>query len=319
MKEKNMKSIARILVLLFLALLTTAASGQDKPRLGNLVSTDKIIMGIVPAEDPREALAKQKEIEAFISQYTGRPVETFAASDYTAVVEAMRGGKVHLALFGPFSYVLAAERADAVPLVVSIKKDGTTSYQSYLTTTPEIAEKLGLKTGVDHALTGINGLKTVFNKLEPYKKQFTFTFTDPASTSGFAVPRHAMHSIGADPKDWFKRIGYVGSHDAGQLVVKNKIIDFAACWDGTYHRMREDGRTSDEDVVVVWTSDPIPESPVAYRRDLPPEIVAKIKEAFTNMPEVLAEKHGSLWKGFKETSEEEYRIIREIKEMLDTL
>lgn len=314
-----MKNILRIIVLLLAAVVAVSASAQDKPRLGKLASTDKIIMGIVPAEDPREALEKQKEVEAYISQYTGRPVQTFAASDYTAVVEAMRGGKVHVALFGPFSYVLAAHRADAVPLVVSINKDGSTTYRSYLTTTPKIAAELGLKTGVDQALEGIEGLRKVFDKLAPFKKKFTFTFTDPASTSGFAVPRHAMHRIGADPKDWFKRIGYVGSHDAGQLVVKNNIIDFAACWDGTYHRMRDDGRTSDKDVVVVWKSDPIPESPVAYRRDLPAEMVAKIKAAFINMPEVLAEKHGSLWKGFKETSEEEYRIIREIKAMLDTL
>lgn len=314
-----MKKLMMLALCLAMAFMAVNVSAQEGPRMGRLVSTDKIIMGIVPAEDPREALVKQKEIESYISTYTGVPVETFAASDYTAVVEAMRGGRVHLALFGPFSYVLAAERADAVPLVVSINKDGSTSYRSYLTTTPEIAQKLGVKTGVEKALTGKDGLEQLFKKLEPYKKEFTFTFTDPASTSGFAVPRHAMHSIGADPNDWFRRVGYVGSHDAGQLVVKNKIIDFAACWDGTYHRMREDGRTSDEDVVVVWKSDPIPESPVAYRRDLPADMVAKIREAFTNMPEVLAEKHGSLWKGFKETTEEEYRIIREIKEMLDTL
>lgn len=304
---------------MMMAFLAMNVSAQEGPRLGKLVSTDKIIMGIVPAEDPREALAKQKAVEAYISKYTGVPVETFAASDYTAVVEAMRGGRLHLALFGPFSYVLAAQRADAVPLVVSVNKDGSTTYRSYLTTTPEIAAELGLKTGVDHAPSGVEGLREVFKKLEPHKGEFTFAFTDPASTSGFAVPRHAMHSIGADPKDWFNRVAYVGSHDAGQLVVRNKIIDFAACWDGTYHRMREDGRTSDADVVVVWTSDPIPESPVAYRRDLPPDVVAKIREAFVNMPEILAEKHGSLWRGFKETSEEEYQIIIEIKEMLDTL
>ena len=314
-----MKYLIRLVGFMMVAVMSMTALAQDKPRLGKLASTDTIIMGIVPAEDPREALEKQKEVEAYISQYTGRPVQTFAASDYTAVVEAMRAGKVHVALFGPFSYVLAAQRANAVPLVVSVNKDGSTTYRSYLTTTPKIAAELGLKTGVDQALEGIEGLRKVFEKLEPFKKKYTFTFTDPASTSGFAVPRHAMHRIGADPKDWFKRIGYVGSHDAGQLVVKNNIIDFAACWDGTYHRMRDDGRTSDDDVVVVWKSDPIPESPVAYRRDLPADVVAGIREAFTSMPEVLAEKHGSLWKGFKETSEEEYRIIREIKEMLDTL
>jgi len=309
------KMIMAILMTMTLLVVNQAAA----QRIGRLAATDKLILGIVPAEDPREALAKQKTLEEYLNKHTGLKVETFAATDYTAVVEAMRAGRVHIALFGPFSYVMAAERADAVPLVVSINKDGTTSYRSYLTTTPKIAADLGLQTGYDNALEGVDGLREMFRKLETHKKKFSFTFTDPASTSGYAVPRHAMHSIGVDPKDWFRTIGFVGSHDAGQLVVRNNIIDFAACWDGTYHRMRDDGRTTDANVVIVWKSSPIPESPVAYRRDLPADLVAKIRSAFTSMPEVLAEQYGSKWKGFKETTEEEYRVIREIKQMLDTL
>jgi len=287
-------------------------------RLGDLPK-DKLIFGVVPAEDPREMLAKQATMEEHLKKYTGLPVETFVATDYTAVVEAMRAGRVHVAFFGPFSYVMAAERANAIPLVVSVNKEGGMSYQSYLTTTPKMAADLGLKTGYDDALEGVEGLREFFNKLEPHKKKFTFTFTDPGSTSGFAVPRHAMHSIGVDPKGWFRTVGFVGGHDAGQLVVKNNIIDFAACWDGTYHRMRKDGRTSDENVVIIWKSSPIPESPIAARRDMDTELIEKIRKAFLEVPEVLAEQYGALFKGFAPTTEEEYRVIVEIKKMLDTL
>jgi phosphonate transport system substrate-binding protein len=182
-----------------------------------------------------------------------------------------------------------------------------------------MAADLGLQTGYDNALEGVEGLREFFKKLEPNKKKFTFTFTDPASTSGYAVPRHAMHSIGVDPKEWFRTVGFVGSHDAGQLVVRNNIIHFAACWDGTFHRMRNDGRTSDENVVIIWKSSPIPESPIAVRRDVAPELIAKIRQAFIEIPETLAEQYGALFRGFQETTEEEYRVIREIKAMLDTL
>ena len=40
-------------------------------------------------------------------------VELFIGTDYTATVEAMRAGNLDVAMFGPFSYVLANDLAGA--------------------------------------------------------------------------------------------------------------------------------------------------------------------------------------------------------------
>jgi phosphonate transport system substrate-binding protein len=60
-------------------------------------------------------------------------VELFVASDYSGAIEAMRAGKLDIALFGPFSYVLAAEKANAEVFAVE-KVSGATTYKSIIVT-----------------------------------------------------------------------------------------------------------------------------------------------------------------------------------------
>ncbi|MEJ5284144.1 MAG: phosphate/phosphite/phosphonate ABC transporter substrate-binding protein [Brevinematia bacterium] len=288
---------------------------KEKAKLGKLISTKELVMGLVPAEDPSVMMERQKPLVEYLSNILKRPIKTFIATDYTGVIEAMRAGKVHFAWFGPFSYVMAAERADAVPLAVPIKDDGKSTYRSYITTSAEIAKNLG----ITEPLRSEEGMKKLVEKLQPFKKKYTFTFTDPASTSGYAVPRFFMHKAGIKPEDIFKKIGYIGAHDAGQLAVKHKILDFAACWDKTYEDMIRDGKIDTNSNMLIWISDEIPESPIAYRRDLPKDVLELLKDAFVKMPENLARIQGTPYKGYRLISEEEFKIVVEIKQVLDSL
>ncbi|MCX7821448.1 MAG: phosphate/phosphite/phosphonate ABC transporter substrate-binding protein [Brevinematales bacterium] len=294
---------------------TKKPTKKEKAKLGKLMPTKELIMGVVPAEDPTVMMERQKPLVEYLSNVLKRPIKTFIATDYTGVVEAMRAGKVHFAWFGPFSYVMAAERADAVPLAVPIKDDGRSVYRSYITTSAEIAKNLG----ITEPLRGEEGMKKLVEKLQPFKKKYTLTFTDPASTSGYAVPRFFMHKAGIKPEDLFKKIGYIGAHDAGQLAVKHKILDFAACWDKTYEDMLRDGKIDTNSNMLIWISDEIPESPIAYRRDLPKDILEPLKEAIVNMPENIARIQGSTYKGYRLVKEEDFKVIVEIKQVLDNL
>lgn len=47
--------------------------------------------------------------------------------------------------------------------------------------------------------------------------------------------------------------------------------------------MFEGGVIEEDEVRIIHESEPIPESPVAVREDLPPEVKERIKEVFINM------------------------------------
>ncbi len=273
-----------------------------------------LVMGLIPAEDPKAMTEQYTPMKNWMEKDMGMCIQIFTATDYTGVIEAMRAKKVDFAWFGPFSYVLAHERAGAEAFAVGMDEKGNTTYRSYLVATPEAAQKLG----ISNPLEGEAGMKTLVEKLNNHKKEFTFTFTDTASTSGYAVPRYFMHKAGIDPDRVFKKVGFIGTHDAAELVVKNKIIDIAADNDVTYPKMLEKGHISAHSNVIIWKSTPLPGSPMAYRSDLPEDIKTALKRAITRVPKDVVTGYGKIT-GCQLVTDRDYELIKDVKKVIDSL
>ena len=100
------------------------------------------VRGLIPAKDPQDMIEQIKPMKAWMEKKMGRNIELFTATDYSGVIEAMRAKKVDFAWFGPFSYVMAHDRAGADAFAVGVNAKGKSTYQSYLVATPEAAKKL---------------------------------------------------------------------------------------------------------------------------------------------------------------------------------
>ncbi|MGD0827029.1 MAG: phosphate/phosphite/phosphonate ABC transporter substrate-binding protein [Desulfobaccales bacterium] len=284
---------------------------------GTLQAEEKcLVMGLIPAEDPKAMIEQIKPMKAWMEKSLGRCITLFTATDYTGVIEAMRAKKVDFAWFGPFSYTMAHDRAGAEAFAVGIDSKGKSTYRSYLVATPETAEKLGIST----PLEGEEGMKAIAQKLNNLKEKITFTFTDPASTSGYAVPRYFMWKVGLDPEKVFRKVGFSGTHDAAELMVKNKTVDMCADNDMTDPAMVAAGKISPQTNIIIWKSIPLPGSPVAYRQDLPENLKAGLKKAITTVPEdankVTA--FGNIT-GWQLVSDSDYALIKEVKKVIDGL
>lgn len=272
-----------------------------------------LVMGLIPAEDPKAMIERYTPMKNFLEKEIGQCIQLFTATDYTGVIEAMRAKKVDFAWFGPFSYVLANERANAEAFAVGVDKKGNTTYHSYLVATPEVTQKLGISS----TLEGEAGLKTLAEKLNNHRKAFTFTFTETASTSGYAVPRYYMYRAGIEPEKLFKKVGYIGTHDAAALVVKNKIIDMASVYDETYLTLIDKGKITADSVVVIWKSPPIVGEPLAYRADLESKTKELLRKAIVKVPKDLT--GSARLTGYKLTDDSEYKVIKDIKKVIDSL
>jgi len=285
------------LCLLVLAVVMAGCGSGAKNTTQPVPEMKVLRVGAIPAEDAQKTREAYKALTNYLEKKTGLPVELFVATDYSGVIEAMRGGKLDIAYFGPFSYVLAADKANAEAYAVEKRQGSGTSYKSLVITSPN---------------SGIEKLADI--------KGRTYAFVDPASTSGNLIPRSFYKQNGIDPDKDFKSVVYAGGHDAAALAVKNHKVDAASMDDITYSNMKEKNLISDQDIKIIYQSDPIPGSVWAWRKDLPETLKGTIKQAFLEVakedPAALSA-YGGKVEDYAPANDADYNVIRETAKILN--
>lgn len=271
-----------------------AAAGQD----GGAGMPDPLVMGLIPAEDNQEVLRDFEPLVEYLSEELGVEVEPYTATDYSGIIEAMRSGEVDVAWFGPLSYVLAEEVADAEAVAVPYEKEGEEpTYKSVILTQADNDE--------------IDSVEDVAGK--------TFSFVDPSSTSGYLYPQKMLKDAGVDPEQDLAEARFAGGHDASILAIQNGNVEAGASWDGQLQTMIEAGAVEEDSVKVIAESDPIPKDPIAVRGDLPEDVKKRIQDVFlTVTPETVGEEslgsEGAI--GYQEVSDENYDPVRKLVDEL---
>ncbi|AZG08528.1 phosphonate ABC transporter substrate-binding protein [Pigmentiphaga sp. H8] len=256
-------------------------------------AADTLTIGLIPAEDSQAMIESSKQVLDSLQRQLGMPVKPFVATDYNGVIEALRAKKLDAAYLGPFSYVLAHSVANVEAFAVAVtKKTGQSSYKSLI-----IARKdSGIATPAD--LKGRN-----------------FAFVDPTSASGHLFPKAGLLQAGYDPDSFFGRVVFSGSHDASILAVANKKVDAASVADRILASAIAKGQVRQDDLRVVWSSNPIPESPMVWRKDLDPALKQKLAQALANVKDLPWGDQGVL-NGFQPTNDAAYDVVRETAKVL---
>ena len=253
-----------------------------------------LTVGLIPSEDSRAMIANSQKMMDMLSAALGIPVKPFVAADYNGVIEALRSKRLDVAYLGPFSYVLGTTVADIEAFAVAeTKKAGRTFYHSQV-----IAHK-------------DSGIKTVADL-----KGKTFAFVDPSSTSGHLFPKAGLMKAGFNVDKDFGRVIFSGSHDSSVIAVQNKKIDAAAIADRILDAAVSKGLAKREDLVEVWKSGPIPESPTVWRKDLAPDLKKRVQAAFLQVKDIPWSDQGML-NGFHPTNDAAYDVIRDTAKVLN--
>jgi len=257
-------------------------------------AANSLTVGLIPSEDSRAMIANSQKMMDMLAKALGMEVKPFVAADYNGVIEALRSKRLDVAYLGPFSYVLGTTIADIEAFAVAeTKKAGRTFYHSLI---------------VAHKDSGIKTLADLKGK--------TFSFVDPTSTSGHLFPKAGLFKAGFNPDKDFGRVIFSGSHDSNAVAVQNKKVDAVAIADRILDAAIAKGLAKREDLVVVWKSDPIPESPTVWRRDLDPDLKRRVQAAFLQVKDIPWSDQGEL-NGFHPTTDKAYDIIRETAKALN--
>ena len=146
------------------AVLRTLALTALSPSIG-LAQAKPVHLVLTPSQKPTNLLEAGEEFGQAITKLSGVPVRVTVASDYAAVIEALRNRTADLAFVHPGGYVLASREAKATILVRNLWH-GKSSFTSRVYVLRD---------------SGVKQLEDLRGK--------TMAFVDPASSSGYIYPR----------------------------------------------------------------------------------------------------------------------------------
>lgn len=280
--------------ILILATLFLCISCTSKNDLGS--ESHPIQFALVPGQDSAVLMENGKLLEKWIHQQTGLFVKMQVPTNFIAVVEALGSQRVDVAILNTFGYILAHDKYQASAKLIGVNLGRSQYWGQIITSNPKIKN-----------LKDLNGKK--------------FAFVDPASTSGYLLAAKLFKDENIKPSE----VIFAGKHDSVVTMVYQGRIDAGA----TYHTPSEDGIPQDarrlvavqfpdvyEKVRILKLTGPIPSDPVVFRKDLPPEIEAKLISAlksFGSTPEgVKALKNLYHLTGFKDCTDKDYDATRKI-------
>lgn len=238
---------------------------------GDTQAPSELVFAVVPTDDSEELENSFRPIVAAIEEVTGIPTTIEAVTSNAGVIEAQVAERVDIATYGAFSYFLASGVADVTP----VAKDQRT---------PEPGSGSVNSIGVVTPGSDITSIEDVAGR--------DVCFTDPASTTGYLTAAVALQEAGIDPESDINPI-FVGSHDVAvtQMIAGDCDIAFVAeTFVTTLLPAR--GIIAEGDTETVWTSDPIPGTPLVIGNWLSEDLQAQIIEAVTEYNAVTAYEAG---------------------------
>ncbi len=239
------KSIACVLLSAMVAFGSFAAGCG-----GNSQEAEKktFTIAYAPNESTTDSTDARSTLAKDLGKVINMEVKEIQASDYTAIIEALRTGKADMAYMGALAVAMGSERAGVTPIVMKAPNGDKAQavYHSVFVTQKDNNE--------------INSIKDFKGK--------TIAFVDPDSTSGNLVPtseimkafpdlhltNEKIHTNG----EFFEAVSFSGKHQAGLQAVIKGDVDIVPISDQIMASEFKNGNADENAVKVVHSSAAIP-------------------------------------------------------------
>ncbi|PWU13358.1 MAG: phosphate/phosphite/phosphonate ABC transporter substrate-binding protein, partial [Bdellovibrio sp.] len=244
------------------AALLPASCTSRKAELGTAENPVKFFF--TPSVDAKVLEDNSKVIQDFLEKNTPYKFQVSIPQSYIAVVEAFGTKRADICGINTFGYILAHEKY-GVEVKLTVVRRGLSTYQSQF---------LARADGTIRTLADFKGKKVAL--------------VDAASASGYLVPLKTLKDKGYDPG----QIVFAGKHDNVVSMIYQGQVDGGA----TFYSPPSENRIRDarelvltqypdveKKVKIVALSDPIPNDPIIFRREMPDEMKEKIAGAIIKL------------------------------------
>lgn len=239
--------------------LSLAGCTVDKGELGSEKNPVKIYF--VPSVDAKVIEENSKIFKIWLEANTPYKYEISIPQSFIAVVEAFGSKRADVASINTFGYIIANDKYQAEARL-TVLRHGLATYQSQFVARKDSSIK---------TLKDFSGKK--------------IAFVDPASTSGFLLPKKVLNDRKIQPAQEI----FAMKHDS----VISMVYQGQAEGGATFYSPTADGQIQDarrlvktqypdveEKIAIIDLSEPIPNDPIVFRKDLPEEMKKTITDAF---------------------------------------
>lgn len=278
-----MKNLLALLGALTIAIGVHAAPNPDPQTLK---------VALLPDENAGTVIKNNQPLKDYLETTLGKKVELIVTTDYSSMIEAMRFGRIEVAYFGPFSYVLAKSKAPNIePFAVGVER-GSPTYQSVLIATAG---------GPVKTLADVRG--------KP------FGFGDQASTSSHLAPRaHLLKNHKLNGEADYRPV-HLGTHDAVARAVQAGQVPAGALSKPILDNLIAKGLVDANKIVQLELTEPIPNYPITMQGNLTPELKEAIRAAFLQVKDAEILKSFRI-EAFAATNDKAYDVLRDTAQIL---
>ena len=249
-------------------------------------------VALLPDENATTLIQNAQPLKAYLERTLNKKIELIVTTDYSSMIEAMRFGRIEVAYFGPFSYVLAKSRAPEIePFAVGVER-GAPTYNSVL---------------IANATGGVKTLADIQGK--------PFAFGDQASTSSHLAPRaYLLKTAQLDGDKDYKPV-FLGTHDAVARAVQAGQVPAGALSKPILDSLISKNVIDPAKIVQLALSEPIPNYPIVMQGNLTPALKQSLRDAFLNVKDKEVLKSFRV-EGFVATDDKAYDVLRETAKIL---
>lgn len=283
---------ATAVVLAGLAACSTGTEGTSTEGTFASGDSNKLVFATLP--DHEGADQDAQPIADWIAEITGKEVEFFPATDYTAVVQGLASGQIDIAQISAFTYYQSqAAGATIEPIGAQITAEGAEpGYYSVAIANPAW-EGSTLADFADEPIC----------------------FVNPTSTSGFAVPMGGLIGAGVDVADENILAPEGGSHDLNAA----KVAEGVECQVGFAQDIDADPLVAAGDLVEIDRV-LVPAAPIVMQGALPQELKDLLTENIADSTQSSLTDAGielnafltDSWFGFGAVDDSYYDVIRDL-------
>jgi len=210
----------------------------------------------VPSQPGPQTTAAGEALADLLARETGMSFSVSVPERYIDLVVAMGERRADVGFLNTMAYLLAHEEYGAQAVLAVERGDHLQRYRAMI---------------IAHAGSGIDDVKALEGK--------QIAYVDVHSVSGYVMPAMLLQAQGVHPSEIIK----AGTHEGVVRMVYEQKADAGFTFQDARTRLASEFPDVMEQVVVVATTDEVPNEPVVFRKGVP----AKVRERIVTAMEAL--------------------------------